>query len=204
MPNQAPGFTFREKMSGGFALGETDPRTGAQVGQSAGNTFTMHGTINIDDLDRFMSDAGHAGSIVGSIDFAPLGLNLPSTTGVFNLFSPTSDPAMKYMVYELGINASDGKPYYMAGRKEVKDAPLTDMWKATTTLYTQLHQGTDKTGPVVGAGVLTLGVPDLLAMIPTMHPTNTTSPEQAAETLAKFGKFFLGEIWETYVANAGV
>ena len=108
---------------------------------------------------------------------------------------------MKYMVYELGFNASDGKPYYMAGRKEVKDAPMTDMWKATTTLYTQLHQGSDKTGPVIGAGVLTLGVTDLLAMIPTMHATNTTSPQQAAETVAKFGKFFLGEIWDTYVAK---
>jgi choline dehydrogenase-like flavoprotein len=204
MANEAPGFTFREKMAGGFALGQTDPQTGANVGKDAGNIFTMHGTINIDDLDRFMTDAGHAGSITGAIDFAPLGSNLPSTTGVFNLFSPTDDPKMKYMVYELGFNGSDGKSYYMAGRKEVKDAPLTDMWKATTTLYTQLHQGTDKTGPVVGAGVLTLGVADLLAMIPTMHPTNTSSPQQAAETVTKFGKFFLGEIWETYVAKAGV
>jgi cholesterol oxidase len=191
-------------MSGGFALGETDPETGAKVGQSAGNVFTMHGTINIDDLDKFMSDPDHDGSITGSIDFEPLGLNLPSTKGVFNLFSPTTDPTMKYMVYELGFNASDGKPYYMAGHKDVKDAPMTDMWKATTTLYTQLHQGTDKTGPVVGAGVLTLGVTDLLAMIPTMHATNTTSPVQAAEAVAKFGKFFLGEIWETYVEKAGV
>jgi hypothetical protein len=164
----------------------------------------MHGTINIDDLQSFMSDAGHAGSITGAVDFEPLGTNLPSTKGVFNLFSPTDDPKMKYMVYELGFNGSDGKAYYMAGRKEVKDAPLTDMWKATTTLYTQLHQGTDKTGPVVGAGVLTLGVTDLLAMIPTMHATNTTTPAQAAETVAKFGKFFLGEIWDTYVEKAGV
>jgi len=199
-----PGFTFREKMSGGFALGETDPVAGAKAGEAAGNTFTMHGTINIDDLQAFMSDSNHNGSITGSIDFAPLGLNLPSTSGVFNLFSPTGDTKMKYMVYELGFNASDGKPYYMAGHKDVKDAPLTDMWKATTTLYTQLHQGTDKTGPVVGAGVLTLGMTDLLAMIPTMHAVNAASPEQAAETVAKFGKFFLGEIWETYVEKAGV
>ena len=199
-----PGFTFREKMSGGFALGETDPKTGAKTGETAGNTFTMHGTINIDDLDKFMTDPGHNGSITGAIDFAPLGLNLSSTSGVFNLFSPTDDPKMKYMVYEMGFNASDGKPYYMAGRKEVKDAPLTDMWTATTTLYTQLHQGTDKSGAVVGAGVLTLKMGDLLAMIPTMHATNTTSPEQAAETVTKFGKFFLGEIWETYVEKAGV
>ena len=201
---QTPGFTFREKMAGGFALGETDPQTGAQVGRSAGNTFTMHATINIDDLDGFMSDPNHLGSITGTIDFAPLGLNLPSTKGVFNLFSPTGDPKTKYMVYELGFNSSDGKPYYMAGHKDVKDAPMTDMWKATTTLYTQLHQGTDKTGPVVGAGVLTLGVTDLLAMIPTMHATNTSSAAQAADAVAKFGKFFLGELWETYVQKAGV
>jgi predicted acylesterase/phospholipase RssA len=204
MANETPGFTFREKMSGGFALGETDPETGAKVGHSAGNVFTMHGTIQIDDLALFMSDPTHAGSITGSIDFEPLGLNLPSTSGVFNLFSPTSHPTMKYMVYELGFNASNGQPYYMAGEKKVQQAPITDMWKATTTLYTQLHQGTDKSGPVIGAGVLTLGVTDLLAMIPTMHATNTTSPGQAAETVAKFGKFFLGEIWETYVEKAGV
>jgi hypothetical protein len=44
---------------------------------------------------------------------------------------------------------------------------------------------------------------DLLAMIPTMHATNATSPEQAAEAMARFGKFFLGELWETYVSKAG-
>jgi predicted acylesterase/phospholipase RssA len=204
MANETPGFTFREKMSGGFALGETDPQTGEKLGHDAGNIFTMHGTINIDDLERFMSDPGHAGSITGQIDFTPLGLSLPSTKGVFNLFSPTNNPTMKYMVYELGFNASDGKSYYMAGKKEVKQAPITDMWKATTTLYTQLYEGPDKTGTVIGAGVLTLGVEDLLAMIPTMHATNTTSPVQAAETTTRFGRFFLGEIWDTYVSKAGV
>ena len=203
MANEQPGITFKEKMSGGFALGETDPETGAKVGKSAGNVFTMHGTINIDDLERFWDDPAHPGSITGSIDFDPLGRNLPSTAGVFNLFSPTGDPPVNYMVYELGFNATDGKPYYMAGEKKVKQGPITEMWTATTTLYTQLHQGTDKSGPVVGAGVLTLGLADLLAMVPTMHATNTTSPAEAAETVALFGRFFLGEIWDTYIEKAG-
>jgi hypothetical protein len=109
---------------------------------------------------------------------------------------------MKYMVYELGFE-SGGRKYYMAGRKEVKQASITDLWKATTTLYTQLHQGTDKTGPVVGAGVLTLGMMDLMAMIPTMHATNAKSPEEAASAVARFGRFFLGELWDTYVKKAG-
>ena len=88
MANEAPGFTFREKMAGGFALGETDPETGAKVGKSAGNIFTMHGTINIDDLDRFMSDPGHAGSITGAIDFAPLGLEPSFHARAFLICSP--------------------------------------------------------------------------------------------------------------------
>jgi predicted acylesterase/phospholipase RssA len=203
MNDEKLGFTFREKMEGGFALGETDPQQGAQLGHDAGNTFTMHGTILIQDLDRFMSDPDHAGSITGRIDFAPLGLNLPSTSGVFNLFSPSDDPTTKYMVYELGFNASDSTPYYMAGKKIVEQGPITEMWKATTTLYTELYKGSGKTGPVVGAGVLSLGMADLLAMVPTMHATNANSPGEAAEAISKFGKFFLGELWETYVQKAG-
>src|ERR1700685_3748210 len=197
MADENLGFTFREKMAGGFALGETDPDTGAKIGHDAGNICTMHATIEIQDLNRFLSDADHPGSITGRIDFAPLGLNIPSTSGVFNLFSPTDNPAMKYMVYELGFEAT-GRNYYMAGKKEVQQGPVTDMWKATTTLYAQLHDGSDKSGPVVGAGVLTLGVTDLLAMIPTMHATNAHSVEDAAKAVTRFGRFFLGELWETY------
>ncbi len=201
MQDETLGFTFREKMAGGFSMGETDPQAGARLGRDAGNTFTMHGTITIQDLNRFLAEPDHPGSLAGSIDFPPLGMNLPSTTGVFNLFSPTSDPTMKYMVYEMGFQAG-GKSYYMAGRKEVKDALITDLWKATTTLYTQLHQGAGKDGPVVGAGIITLGLSDLIAMIPTLHAINAKSPEEAAAAVTRFGKFFLGELWDTYVKHA--
>ena len=202
MANQAAGFTFKEKMAGGFALGESDPVAGEKLGHSAGDILTMHGTIVIDDLDRFMADAEHPGSLSGSIDFPPLGLGMASTKGVFNLFSPTDDPTVKYMVYEMGFIANNS-PYYMAGHKIVKDAPVVDLWKATTTLYTLVHRGADATGPVAGAGIISLGVGDLLAMIPTMHATHTDSAVESAEAVGRFGKFFLGELWETYVTKAG-
>jgi hypothetical protein len=161
----------------------------------------MHATIDIQDLDRFLVDANHPGSITGRIDFAPLGLNLPSTKGVFNLFSPTGDPSTKYMVYELGFE-SGGKSYYMAGHKDVRKTSIMDLWGATTTLYTTLHDGNDSSGPVVGAGMLTLGLADLMAMIPTMHATDAKSPIDAADATARFGKFFLGELWDTYVKKS--
>jgi hypothetical protein len=198
MADQPLGFTFSEKMSGGFALGVTDPKAGAKLGNDTGKIFTMHGTIVIPDLNRFLADSDHPGSISGTIDFTPLGTNLPSTKGVFNLFSPTADPASKYMVYELGFDAG-GRSYYMAGHKDVRKAPIFDVWSATTTLYAQLHEGTNTTGPVVGAGIIELHAGDLIAMIPTLHALNAHSPEEAAAATVRFGRFFLGEIWDTYV-----
>jgi hypothetical protein len=195
------GVTFREKMAGGFLLGETDPQTGADRGHAAGDALAMHAVITIDDLDRFIKVPEHPGGLAGTIDYLPLGAaGMASTGGVFNLFSPSGDPTMTYMVYEMGFRL-DAKDYYLAGKKEVRQAAITNMWKATTTLYTQLHLGADSSGPVIGAGILTLGLLDLIKMVSTMHATNAQSLEQGAAAVARFGRFFLGELWDTYVKH---
>jgi predicted acylesterase/phospholipase RssA len=198
MPPEKLGFTFREMMEGPFAWEATDPKLGAAEGEKVCTKLTMRATISIYDLDRFLAEANHPGSMVGEIDFKPLGMAMPSTQGVFNLFSPSDDPTLKYMVYELGFE-SGGKPYYMAGKKLVRQHSVLDLWKDTTTLYTRLHEGTDATGPVVGAGVLSLSMPELVKMIPTMHALNAQTPKEELEAVSRFGKFFLGELWQTYV-----
>lgn len=198
MPAERLGYTFREMMQGPFALGPTEPEAGAAEGSRNGGRMTMRATITIHDLDRFLNTPEHAGDLVGTLDFPPLGTALPSTRGVFNLFLPGNDPTLKLMVYELGFE-SGGRPYYMAGKKLVRQHSVLDLWKDTTTLYTRLHQGTDTTGPVVGAGILSLSLPELLKMIPTMRATNARSPKEGLEAATRFGRFFLGELWETYV-----
>jgi hypothetical protein len=200
MTNPALGFTFSEVMAGGFSLGASDPASGLTSGRAAGTTMTMHATIVIDDLDSFLADSRHPGAISGRIDFLPLGLQLPSTSGVFKLFAPTENPQMKYMVYQLGFAAS-GESYYLAGHKDVAQSSVFDLWHATTTLYTKLHRGIDTSGLVVGAGILSLSFNDLLAMVPTMRAVNATSPAQAAEAVTRFGRFFFGELWDTYIAK---
>jgi len=199
-----PGVTFRETMKGAFALGPTDPQAGKAAGKSAGTELAMHATVTVRDIDRFIADPEHLGGLVGTIDFAPFGTAIPTGEGVFNLFSPAEDPATKLMVYELPFT-HEGVSYYLAGKKIVKDDPGFDLWKDTTTLFTQLHRGTDKTGPVVGAGVLTLGVVELAKMVSGMHAIDADSVGAKAEALAKFGKFFAGELWEQYahLAPAG-
>lgn len=195
------GITFSEVMAGGFALGETDPQSGKAKGDSDGTKLTMNAEVTISDLDAFIADPDHLGNIAGSIDFTPLGTGIPSRTGVFNLFSPSGQADLKLMVYEMGIEV-EGKAYYVAGHKEVKDDNGFDLWSDTTTLLTTLHQGEGKDGPVAGAGVLTLGVKDLAELLSTVRVTGTASPTEMAATVAKFGKFFLGELWHSYGPEA--
>lgn len=195
------GFTFSEVMSGGFALGETKPAQGLAKGKAAHMILAMHNTIVIDDLDRFIGDPTHPGSISGSIDWPPFGQGIPCPTGVFNLFSPTGDPALKLMIYELTFEHG-GQPCYLAGHKEVRVHPLLDLWKDTTTLYSQIHQGTSKSGPVIAAGIASLGPLDLLKMVRTFKAIGASGPKEEAEAVAKFGKFFMGELWTTYIKKA--
>ncbi len=191
------GITFRETMSGGFSLGEIDPEAGAKKGKSEGNELSMHASITIHDIDAFISDPKHQGEIVGSVDFTPFGTGIPASKGVFNLFKPSDQPDLKHMVYELGFE-HQGESYYLVGKKEVRDDPGFDLWSDTTTLFTRLYKGEDEQGQTIGAGVLTLGVKDLVKLVSTMRATNADGLTEAASVYAKFGRFFMGELWESY------
>lgn len=183
------GLTFKETMSGPVALGASDPEAGAADPSAA--KLAVHCEIAIDDIDRFVDDRDHTGSITGSVEYEPFGGTLPVTSGIFNLFSP-GGPNERLMQYRLAFE-HDGKPYFLDGRKHVHDDPGFDVWKDTTTLYTVLHEGSDDSGPVVGAGILGLGVEALTRMMSTMRSTGG-----GLEPLVKFGKVFLGSLWETY------
>jgi predicted acylesterase/phospholipase RssA len=198
MKTQTLGLTFRETMAGPFAMGETDPRKGAEKGKAT--PITMNATVTIDDLEEFQSSPDHAGKLAGHIDFAPFGMAIPAANGVFKLFSPVEDPLMKFMVYELGFT-HQGQPYYLAGHKEVKDDPGFDLWKDTTTLYTTLHRGIDKSGPVVGAGIMSLSMGDFLKLISTVSAIGSHGAKESLAAVSAFGTFFLGKLWEQYGAS---
>jgi hypothetical protein len=186
------GLTFHETMSGPVALGATDPATGAASPAAA--KLAIHCEIAIDDIDRFVADREHTGSITGTVDYGLFGQGLPVTRGIFNLFSP-GGPGEKIMEYRLGFE-HDGTAYFLAGRKHVHDDPGFDVWKDTTTLLTVLHEGSDESGPIAGAGVLSLGVEALVRMMSTMRPHGG-----GIEPMVKFGRVFLGSLWEAYGAD---
>jgi hypothetical protein len=192
----AGGITFDETMEGWFALGAATPEAGAAQGRTDGTRLAMHARVVIDDLDGFIAASGHPGGLSGQIDFEPLGFGLVAPRGVFQLFSPGPSEDARRMVYELGFEAG-GKAYYLAGEKRVHNDPGFDIWRDTTTLFTDLHAGNDRSGPVVGGGILSLGIRQLLDLIATFKPINGGN----AATIMTFGRFFFGELWEVYAPH---
>lgn len=191
------GITFRETMTGPFALGPADPESGAAAGERDDTQLAMHAEVAIDDLAAFIDDPDHRGALTGTVDFPPLGNGLPVHDGVFNLFRPAAEPGLKLMVYEMAFRAHE-IDYYLAGEKRVSDDPGFDLWSDTTTLYTTLHEGGTRDGPVKGAGILSLGLFDLTDLLSTMRVTGADSMPEKAATVARFGRFFLGALWDTY------
>lgn len=203
MTSTHPGVTFAETMSGAFALGETSPERGQDVGRQNDARLALHATVSIDNVDRFVEDPDHEGELTGSIEYEPFGGTIEGGTGVFKLFAPSDEEDLKLMVYELPLK-HDGTAYYLAGEKRVRDDPGFDVWSDTTTLYTRLHEGTDRSGSVVGAGILSIGVDDLIDSASTMQAVNAPSPKDEVQALTTFGRFFFGELWDTYATHLPV
>ena len=192
------GVRFRETMAGWFALGVADPAEGARQGRVRGTRLRMRAAISIPDLDAFLADREHGGAIAGEVDFAPLGTGLRAERGDFRLFAPdgADDSGRRLMVYELTV-AHDGGALHLAGRKLVRGGNPLRMWPETTTLYTTLHR--DGIPTPIGAGILTLGALDFLAILPTLEVPGVARAGTRLATLARFGRFFVGELWNSYV-----
>ena len=191
------GLRFREAMSGEFSLSETDPREGSKKGSKDGVAFRIHATVHIQDIVKFTENSEYGGRLTGRIDFTPFGTDIMGYDGTFNVFSPDDDPEMKLIAYELAFD-HDGKSYYFVGRKEVKDHPGFDRLSDITTLYSTLHEGPDKSGQVIGAGILKLGLRQLADMVKTFTATNSFGVKDKASVLELFGRYLLGELWGQY------
>jgi hypothetical protein len=192
-----PGVTFREQMVGRLTFGVTDPVAGYDdVGAVP---FTLKGSIDIPDIEAFVADPTHSGDLAGQLYAPRAGFVLPGKSGIFRLFSPSGDPSVTWMVYELAYER-DGKSYYFAGRKEVRVGPVWRGWYETTTLFVRLHEG-DASGPIVAAGILRLNIFDLLALLGTFHATGYQRLSQALRAIGGFAWFFIRELWRTYIVR---
>src|SRR5262249_13788553 len=100
----------------------------------------------------------------------------------------------------LPFKGADGTAYTLLGIKEVADDPGFDAWRDTTTLFTRIHAGGED-GPVVGAGIIRLGLVDLARQATTLRIMRSRGAATFARTALGFSRFFMTSLWDTYVRH---
>jgi len=209
VPAPTLGVQFTETMKGYFSRDFTQPQgTDLKVYEAAAKSGEAHNspieftlTITAGDLDRLINQPGHAATLVGTVDAPALSPHpLTASNGVFNLFEQYEQQVgVRHMNYDMKLTAEDGRDYYFSAFKSVpEDHGLLNIWPDTSTLYVTLYQGTDKTGPVIGSGVMHIEPADFAKQMTTMKVLNARNERERIDALARFGKFFAGILWESY------
>lgn len=205
IPAEQTKLEFTEEMKGYVTPGESDYDRGFQTGSEQGNSLMVHLTIKIDDVDRFVANPRHEAAAEGYARCAALGGDLPVEQGVFNLFVDEIDPARKRMLYRLFLRGAAGEPLTLTGFKEIKDDPGFDIWRDTTTLFTRILRGhvsaaEETQAEAVASGIIRIYPLDFLKQMTTFEVDGPTAMDKAA-AFAKFGKLFLGDLWDVYARD---
>jgi predicted acylesterase/phospholipase RssA len=195
---------FTEDMKGFISRGESDPQRGWQKGSAAGTSLLAHLTVTLEDVDRFIIEPDHRGSIVGYVDCPTLGGRLPLDGGTFNLFIDEGDPSVKQMRYVLHTRDGDGREITLWGEKHVRDDPGFDLWADTSTLYTRVFAGHVEDGgtldddrEILAAGIIRVHLLDFVHQLTTFE-VEASSELERASVLTRFGTFFMGQLWDVY------
>jgi cholesterol oxidase len=199
------GLHFTEEMKGYFTAGLQgatleDYRAGERSGRQAGHRLSVWLWIAIEQLDAFLDNSDHEALVSGYVEYAPLGGKRMIERGRFNMYVNTPQTHTRHMRYSLQFTASDGQPYLLTGFKELRDDRGWDAWSDNTTLFTTMYRGATPNAEVYGRGVIHVLIWDLVEQVASfrVHNTSTTATLHA---LNRFGAFFFGELWDTYVKD---
>ncbi len=195
---------FTEKMRGFITFGEDDYDRGFRQGKKAKTKCMFHVTVHMQDIERFMKDPQHEGSITGHVQCDALGGKLPVSRGWFNLFVDADEDGKerKLMKYRLLIEDGEGHPITLNGFKEVKNDRGFDIWDDTTTLFTHILSGHVEPGEpdseIVATGILKVLPADFAVQMTTFR----VDPAHRVDALGRFSALFAGSLWETFRPGA--
>jgi cholesterol oxidase len=200
---RAVGLEFTETMKGFVQRGYVPAEAfvdAARAAERDGSVAQFTLKITIPDIDQFLIEKAHGGIASGELKIDGITTPKGATVrrGVFNLFTQSDEFYERQMLYLLPFVGADGKRYLLDGFKEVKDHGNFDVWGATSTLYTVIREGHTKQGPVVATGVLKIHLTDFMEQLTTFRVLGTDSDAERIATLARFGKSFMGNLWDVF------
>src|SRR5436305_1613247 len=120
-------------MRGFITFGETDFDRGYRAGKKSRTALMFHVTVLMDDVERFVADPQHPGTITGTVTCDALGGELDVEQGWFHLFVDAGEHGeRKLMQYRLWMHDGAGHPITLRGYKEVENDPGLDLWPDTS------------------------------------------------------------------------
>jgi cholesterol oxidase len=156
-------------------------------------------------VNRLIDTPRHEAVAEGYVGCPALGGKRPVSEGVFNLLVDDQDPDRKAMYYRLFFTDDKGNPLTLLGFKDVRGAPGSDVWTETTTLFTRIlrgHVGPEADGGanVLAAGIIHIHMLDFFEELTTFR-VDGPSVAARADGLTRFGKLFLGKLWDVYARH---
>ena len=194
------GVEFTERMSGYISdRANADYRAAETVGRSFDTTFAFTVTVRIDDIDRFIVDPQHEGTLTGTALCKMLSLEpLDISQGVFRLMRRSSDAVeTRLFEYQMLLTARDGHKYHFRGQKNVHDdLRPADLVRDTTTLFIDiLEEGNSGKS---ARGVLLIHPADFAKQMRSLHGFGGATMLDRKNAVVKFGALFAGTLFDVY------
>jgi cholesterol oxidase len=197
------GLTLRERLVGWWspdAAPDVDNLAqyldSAAAGEEAGRALDLRLSLRAPNVEALIDDLGTPIEAVGTAAAGGL-LDAPAAVadGVLQLKVPEADdPDVSHMRYALPIPEAG---LHVEGFKVLTDGDLGQLWGASTTLFVTLRSD-GPAGPVVGRGVAQLSPAELARQLTTLDITDEDDEVRQLVLLARFGRAFLGALWDDY------
>jgi len=195
------GIRFTERMAGFISSRVLDNyEAAAAAGKSDQDALSFTGTIIVEDIDRFVRDASHAGRIVGTVACQSLSTEpLLISNGTFNLMHRDDEAVeTRRFDYTMTLTDRDEKNYHLSGHKVVRQDQGLDIWSDTTRLFVTLRQGAHGDGPVLAKGMLTIAVADFLTQLRTVKGIDGKNALSRMHAVSKFTGLFADSLFDVY------
>ena len=194
------GVEFTERMVGFISdRANADYRAAETVGRTFNTRFAFTVHVRIGDIDRFILDPGHQGTLTGTA-IAPMLSPEPLdiSEGVFRLMRK-SDAAIETRLfeYQMRLTARDGRSYTFRGQKNVHDDLRPgDMLADMTTLFVDIAENGGQSKSA--RGILVIEPADFSRQMRSLHGIGGGSLLARHNAVVKFGALFAGTLFDVY------
>lgn len=195
------GLEFSETMRGFWAGDPTlDFGPGYAAGLEQGNPVEFHLTLSTANLAATLDSPAHEFVVTGQLSApalaaAPLEVLHGSAR---LLIAQPQNVGVRLMRYSLQLGSNGAVSCFFDGTKTVRDDGHGDAWADTSTLMVEMFAGTDRTGQLLGRGIMHLLVADFVKQLGTIQVRRAPDRGTELAAIAAFGTFFAGELFQIY------